>query len=150
MFTSEQLMKCWMGSRCSIKGIFWSFLATLSSVLIAYVLNSGAGHWLVAHKSSQEKRVVKVASLYISALQPCIAVEEVVEENVLDGPFLVSVNHFCRVVPQWLKIWLGLQVKIIYLTGTSEIWYLLLQLPSLHPLHSVIMSHLCYREDNIY
>ncbi|XP_014377496.2 X-ray radiation resistance-associated protein 1 [Alligator sinensis] len=54
--------------------------------------NEGAGHWLVAHKSSQEKRVVKVASLYISALQPCIAVEEVVEENVLDGPFLMKLH----------------------------------------------------------
>ncbi|XP_019369824.1 PREDICTED: X-ray radiation resistance-associated protein 1 [Gavialis gangeticus] len=52
----------------------------------------GAGHWLVAHKSSQEKRVVKVASLYISALQPCIAVEEVTEENVLDGPFLMKLH----------------------------------------------------------
>uniref|UniRef100_A0A7M4FK89 X-ray radiation resistance associated 1 n=1 Tax=Crocodylus porosus TaxID=8502 RepID=A0A7M4FK89_CROPO len=52
----------------------------------------GAGHWLVAHKSSQEKRVVKVASLYISALQPCIAVEEVIEENVLDGPFLMKLH----------------------------------------------------------
>ncbi|XP_067389297.1 X-ray radiation resistance-associated protein 1 [Emydura macquarii macquarii] len=71
----------------------------------------GAGHWLVAHraaqktkfeavicaKSLQEKRIVGEIPQYMAELQHHGYTDKIVQENILDGPFLIKLH--CVKIP---------------------------------------------------